>query len=69
MVAHSARLRDVWGLQCLQWQSHSTAGMLPFCLLLHPHPAPDHQPHVPGLNEVFATRMACFVTALIRMML
>ena len=41
MVAHSARLRDVWGLQCLHWQGHSAAGMLPFCLLMHPHPAPD----------------------------
>ena len=46
VVAHPARLRDVWGLQCLHWQVHAAAGMLPFCLLLHPHPAPDHQPHV-----------------------
>ena len=47
MVAHSARLRYVWGLECLHWQSHAAAGMLPFCQLPHPHPALDHQPHVP----------------------
>ncbi|DBA85859.1 TPA: hypothetical protein ACH3X1_005408 [Trebouxia sp. C0004] len=28
---------------------HAAAGVLPFCLLLHPRPAPDHQPHVPGV--------------------
>ncbi|DBA77236.1 TPA: hypothetical protein ACH3X1_009465, partial [Trebouxia sp. C0004] len=49
VVAHLARLRDVWSLQCLHWQSHAAAGVLPFCFLLHPRPAPDHQPHVPGV--------------------
>ena len=30
VVAHFARLRDVWSPQCLNWQSNAAAGMLPF---------------------------------------